>query len=237
MYGLSQDEWTNLVLSVNTHRGQRRLSPAEVAALLARAIQQATAEQVASSLGFRGADMVRRFLLLNCIPPDLREMVDWGARPGAVSLSTATALAGLAEPAVVAAAFRAAIEHSFSKSEAIQLKQAYLRGRGAVADCVASVLQTRPRVERRELTMGAITAPDVASRIGELTPEQRAQSLKAAAASAFPGVRMLGSSLGKGRFSFLLDEANARLLRDITGGRSLEDTVTRAVGDILEVGG
>jgi len=52
MHGLSDTEWRDLVLSVNTHRKQRRLPPCKVAYLIDHALQNTSADQLAKSLGF-----------------------------------------------------------------------------------------------------------------------------------------------------------------------------------------
>lgn len=237
MYGLSQQEWASLVLSVNTHRGSRRLSPGQVAELVARAVRQTTAKQLAASLGLRGPDMVKRFLSLNLLPSDLKDVVDWGAKPGSVSMTTAMVLVTLPDPDATRAAFEAAIEHNITRGEAVQVRQAYLRGMGPIGKCIDSALRTRPRIERREAILGAITLPEVSNKLGTLTPEERTRVLEAAMHKAFPGVCYRGCNLGMRYFSLLFNERESQALRASLGERSLEETISRQIEQMLGHGG
>lgn len=236
MYGLPDQEWADLVLSVNTHRSQRRLSPSEVADLMARAVRQTSTEGLAKSLGFAGSDMVKRFLSLHRLDADLRDMVDWGAGPGTVSMTAAVILATLPDSDTIRTAFQAAMKHDLTKEEARQVKQTFSRGLGPIDECVRSVLKTRPRVERREVILGAVGVPSLRERLARLTPSQRNEALRAVLADLFPDVAFAGSNLTRSFFSLVLREDQALKLRSGLGGESLEELVGQGLGRWVERG-
>jgi len=181
--------------------------------------------------------MVKRFLSLNLLPSDLKDVVDWGAKPGSVSMTTAMVLVTLPDPDATRAAFEAAIEHNITRGEAVQVRQAYLRGMGPIGKCIDSALRTRPRIERREAILGAITLPEVSNKLGTLTPEERTRVLEAAMHKAFPGVCYRGCNLGMRYFSLLFNERESQALRASLGERSLEETISRQIEQMLGHGG
>ena len=79
---LSSQERQGLLLSVGTHRGQRSLSPVEVANIFAKVLAAGgrcpTAPRAAR---LEGTTIVARFLRLLKLPKSVRHLVDWGAVP------------------------------------------------------------------------------------------------------------------------------------------------------------
>ena len=234
MYGLTTDEWQNLVLSVNTHRARRRLSPIEVARHLRKALEVGSIAEVTESLGFRDQSTVRRFLLLNRLAPELQAVVDWGSKTGKISFSAASELQAVEREAGIRTAFEAALRHSLTKEEARQVKQAFSRGGGSIEECVNAAIKTRLQIERRELILGALTDPHVEDEVGRLQPDARDQLMLRALRSVFPTVKFLGHGLNVGHFSLVLDEDDARALRTALGSRSLEKTITDAIAQCLD---
>ena len=232
-YGLSQDEWSNLALSVNTHRGERRLSPTEVASLAQRAAEHESLNLIAESLNMRDASTLRRIVSLAALDADLQSLVAWGARPGRVGFSAASELQGLRDPQAVREAFHAALRYELTKEEARQVKQAYLRGQGAVSKCVDAALRTRPRVDRRDVVLGAITEEILTVKLSQVAAGDRDSAFAALLVNVFPGVVFIGAGLNAGYFSLVLDSANAKLLRSALNDKPLENIITTAVGEWL----
>ncbi len=85
---LTNEERRQLLLSVGTHRGQRPLSPFEVAELFARAISKgATLAECAAAASLEGTTWVSRFLRLLKLPSTVTHLVDWGGGSGTIGLN------------------------------------------------------------------------------------------------------------------------------------------------------
>ncbi|MEI8373794.1 MAG: hypothetical protein WCJ35_13280 [Planctomycetota bacterium] len=230
MYGLSLDEWRDLLLSVNTHRSVRRLSPPEVACLTKRAVKSASLETVAQSLNMRETSTLRRIMPLAGLDADLQSLVAWGAKPGKIGFSVASELQGLREPSAIREAFGAALTNNLSKEEARQIKQAFTRGQGSISKCIEGALKTRPRIERREVVLGAITDATVVAAMSRFDAADYDSEFRNLLGIIFPGVVFIGATLNAGYFSLVLDSANAKRMRAILNYNPLEHTITEAVG-------
>ena len=224
---LDSEEWTNLVLSVNTHRTVRRLSPAEVALLIQRALWSYDKAGLADALGLRDASMVGRFDALNQLDPDLRELVEWGSKPGSVSMSVASELAPIRPRGERRKAFKAALDYGLSKRDAQQLKQSHRREFGDMDDCIRAALNAKPRVERTEVIVGAINDDKVQQVLQSMPPVERAAAFEGILSEEFPSVRRLGSVLNVRYFSISLDPEDSEELRNILGNETLENAVSR----------
>jgi len=230
VYGLPEDEWRELILSVNTRRSKRRLSPAETARRLHTALQNGDASTIATALGFSDTTTMRRIERLTILPADLASLVDWGTRRGRVSMSAASELLRLDDRDAIRQAIMAAIEHELSRDEARQVVQIRDRSQESLAECIQRVLSSRPRIERSELVIGSLLtqeARDAAARVGDTTA---ARKLGITLARRCPEIVLRAIRMTGERFSIMFNENDAEKLRAALGPKSIEEAVT----DIVE---
>jgi len=232
MFGLSINEWQNLVLSVNVHKKNRRLTPYQTAKHLDEALKNTNIENLATALGFEDATTIRRILKLLILPPELVNLVDWGSRRGMISMSTATELIRLEQPTSINEAFVAAIENEFTKDEAKQLLQVKERTHDSLEECIQRVLHERPKIERSELILGMLItekAREICNKIGD---DNVLKNLKLNLARKFPSITARSLKIGKNRFSLLLLEEDAQKLRSQLNGKKIEEEISELVEKI-----
>jgi len=234
VYGLRDDEWRDLVLSVNVHRKNRRLSPVQVARHMTRALQEIDAERLARALGFGDTTTLTKILRLGELPADLASLVDWGTRRGSVSMSAAAEILRLSSPTAIEHAMRAAVEHNLTREEARQVVQVQKRSGGSIQECVESVLRTRPRVERSELIIGSFVSEVAKARIASLGNEAATRILRRILAREYPNVTCQAVRVNGDRFSLLLSLEDSAKLRSGLRSRSVEGEVTRLVEALKE---
>lgn len=226
MFGLAKEEWQDLVLSVNVHRKQRRLSPYRAACLLDRALANATIEELADALGFEDTTTLRKIHRLHELSPTLASVVHWGTRRGSLSMSTASELMRLDSEASLERAFSAAIEHNLTRDEARQLVQVRQRTGNDIDKCVEQALITRPRIERSELVLGSFISresQEIAESLGE---GDASRALRLQMAKEVPQVVPRALRISDGRFSLLLSQDDAGKLRAAIGDQSIESKLT-----------
>ena len=234
MYGLRDDEWRDLVLSVNVHRKNRRLSPIQVARYMRRALEETDTESLAGALGFDDTTTFNKILRLAELPADLASIVQWGTRRGSVSMSTASELLRLPSPTAVQHAMHAAAEHNLTREEARQLVQIQKRSGQSVQDCVNSVLRTRPHVERSELIIGSFVSGEARARITSLGNEASARMLKRILAREYPDVTCRAVRVNEDHFSLLLSIEDSARLRSALKSKSVESEITRLMETLRE---
>src|SRR5687767_2612557 len=118
---LSERERQRLLLSVGTHRGQRPLSPVEVANLYAKMINAgASLSDCARASNLEGPTWVTRFLQLLKLPESVRHLIVFGGGAGTISFSTGAEIAKLENDAEEETLIRAALSHRLSGSEVRQ---------------------------------------------------------------------------------------------------------------------
>ena len=226
MFGLSDEQWRDLVLSVNVHRKKRRLSPYQVAHFMKLALRETDVDGLAEALGFTDTTTMRKILRLNDLSDDLASTVDWGNSRGSVSMSTGAELLRLPTAELVDQAIRAAVENGLTKEEARQVVQIFERSGQGLAECIVRALKTRPRVERSELIIGSLLSESAQRVAAELGNEESTHKLKLALAKRYPDVLCRATRINGDKFSLLLDEAEAGKLRQKLGGQSVESMVT-----------
>jgi hypothetical protein len=232
MFGLTDEQWRDLVLSVNVHRKTRRLSPHQTAQYLALALEHGTMRALGDALGFSDTTTLLKIARLNTLPPDTAPLVEWGTAPGSISMSTAAELMRLPDTESAGAAIKAAVQNRFTKEEARQLVQISERSGETVDGCIKRVLLTRPRVERSELIIGTLLSPIAQKKVAEIGDEPATKRLRLLLAHQFPDVVCQSVRIRCGRFSVLVSEDNADKLRKGLAGRSLETVVTQLLAGI-----
>jgi hypothetical protein len=155
--GLTADEHKQLILSVGTHRGKRRISPVEAALLFDKAQRAgASLADCAKAVQLEGPTWVGRFLNLLKLPDDVRHLVDWGRGAGAVTFTSAADIARLEDLNDRRAAIQAALAHNLSTKEVRQLVQLRKRSTRTIEECTEGVLKMRPQVEVRHVFIGSV---------------------------------------------------------------------------------
>jgi len=241
LFGLASEEWQDLVLSVGTHRGQRRISPVQVALLLRRALDNANdVEQLAKALHFQDRTMVSRFLSLLKLPEEYQELVGWGKRDGLVSFTSAALVSSLSDKQKIRDALEVVLMHDLTKVETEALVQRVRRSEGTktVRDAVSEVLRMRPRVETRYLIVGAVKEVTLTSRLSKMDQWTRDRIWRKILHDNFPEVQIHASAsrLTPKMFFITTDaEGRKRLLQHATDSATLEEIVRQIL--ISSLGG
>jgi hypothetical protein len=227
MFGLAKEKWQDVVLSVNVHRKTRRLSPAEVGRCLNVALQQTDIETLADRLNFKDTTLLRKIARLADLPPDVASMVDWGARKGSLSMSSATEIQRLNDPELIRQAAIAAVENDFSRAEARQLVQIHTRTGVPLPTCVESVLATRPKIERSELIIGSFLTEKSKSACTQLGNDAAARAILLRLARRLPDVTARALRINGDRFSLLLSAEDGTRLRQLIAPDSVEGLLSQ----------
>jgi len=227
MFGLTKDDWQDLVLSVNVHRKNRRLSPSRVAGHLRTALKNTDEETLAQRLNFKDTTLIRKLAKLADLPTDVAATVDWGNRKGSLSMSAATEIQRLEDPGLIREAAIAAIEHDLSRAEARQVVQLHRRTQTTMTDCVQSVLTTRPTIERSELVIGSFLSETARAACAGLGNDEAARLIQRHLARRYPDVVARAFRINENRFSLLLSSDNASQLRAHIGPLSVEAVLTQ----------
>jgi hypothetical protein len=227
VFGLTDIQWQELLLSVNTHRKTRRLSPVETATHLDIALSKTDLHSLAQALGFSDTTTIVKIRRLKDLPAELGALVEWGTANGSVSMSTAAELMRIPSIEVAADAIKAAVEHSLNKEEARQLVQILERSKDPLETCLNKVLLTRPRVEQSELIVGSLLSPMAQEKVLRVGAEPAAKKLRLLLAKNFPSILCQSVRIRDGRFSLLFPDTNGTELRKLLRGVSVETTVTR----------
>ncbi|WP_146220437.1 hypothetical protein [Geodermatophilus normandii] len=193
----------DLILSVGTRRGDRPLSPLEVAEALAAHSNEVGWQQALNDISLEKST-AQRFLTLRSLDKDVAELVDWGRRPGAVSFSVAAEIARVI-PEDQRILARAALEHSLTKEEVRQVVQLMKRRGDSVDSAVAATLQMRPSVVNVHVTLGAVSGPVASGQLEVMTQRQRDELLARVLAKV--GIRTQGGKLTTRAFSIVSDMA------------------------------
>jgi hypothetical protein len=223
---LSPEERTKLITSVGTHRGERPLSPMEVARLLHRVIESgATRFECAKAVGLEPTQ-VGRFLSLLELPPDVQDLVDWGRTGATLAFSAGFELSRLPTAAEQREAVMATIKHKLTTSEARQLVQARTRSGKSINESVATTMKMRPQVEVRHVFLGSIVATELKKRLAQLSQQQRDALLKRALSSDLAELSS-GGRLGATSFTIAGSTALGNAIN--AGSDKLEARVNAAI--------
>jgi len=213
LLGLNTQEARDLVLSVGTHHGKRRLSPVEVAHLFEKALfSGATLRDCADFVGLTGTTMVSRFLRLLKLNPAIQHIVDWGQTNTTLSFDSASKVAQLNESdheSVV----EEIIANRMNKNEVRELVQLRERSKRPISDCVAEVLRMRPVIERQYVFLGAVTDRRLEEALSGLQQRERDELLGATLRAIYGPIERISGRLGTKRFLIVTDSKGAECLR------------------------
>lgn len=209
---VTDSDWRDVILSVGTHHGKRRLAPLEVA----RVFRAALAEDRMSSaeVGKKvklTATMVNRIARLADLDESCWHLVDWKKCKSAVVMSAASEIARLPS-AEQSALFDAALEHGLTKSEIIQTVQIRQRSGKTLTSCLDDVLRMRRSVERTYLFVGRISDQRVQHRLAAVKQSDRDALLQSGLRQAISYPATWSGKLGVARFSLVGNGALSRQL-------------------------
>src|SRR6186713_1735879 len=114
---LSQSDREGLLLSVGTHKKERRLPPDKVSDLLAVMMHTCTLDELTSALRLRDKGLIAKFLSLQRLPVEFRRLVRWNRARGYLPFSVAAEAARLELTSDVEEVLRDAIENGRTKAE------------------------------------------------------------------------------------------------------------------------
>ena len=210
--GLSQTELQSLILSVGTHRGRRRLSPMEVAALLRQAMEAGTSRQAVSDSLNISEIQVARFIRLFDLEPELRDLADWGrGNTATIPFSSLLEITRLSPSQQIEVA-ASALAHKFTKVEFRQISQISERSGWQIAECIANVMERRPQVQRQFVLIGSIQQGELQEFLQTQLQNTRDCFLKGALAKLGQPSQAIQGRLGSKTFTVLAKEDIVSLL-------------------------
>lgn len=216
--GLAPEAQRDLILSVGTHRGNRRLSPIEVAEAMEEAINAGTSvQQLASALLLEDPTMITRFRRLLKLTSATKHLVGWGGK-SCLSVETASAIARLQPQEEQEIAAKAVLEYRLSKKEVYQVVQIQERSGKPVSECIENVLRMRPQIEKRHILIGAIISPKVRKFLIQMKQQERNQFLKNAVISHAPELPPWEGHLGIDKFTLVGSEDFGITAQKLPGG-------------------
>lgn len=226
--GLSGEDYRDLVLSVGTHRKSRRLSPLEVAQLLAKALAAgATRNDCATALGI-GSTQIRTFLQLLDLNDEIQHLADWrGSKNATVPFSTLAEVARIS-PHDQVEVVDSVLRHGFTWKEVIQLVQIANRSEKTIDECITDVLNLRPEVETRHLFVGAITSENLMRQIGAKNQSDRDRMFDQALNRLVGSSYQASGRLGDGKFTIISNHDLPKLLG------TTPDELEKAINELLE---
>ena len=210
---LSDTEWSDLVLSVGTHKKNRRLKPLEVSSYIARAVDHHSLKFISEKIDL-GNYMIERFLRLLKLPEEIQPLVIWGRYPGYLSFSVAAEIANLKDPSSSRDLAKAVLENGLKEIEVRATIQSMYRTGINLGKAVKSVLNLRPRTENLIMFMGALPT-GVNERIDQSVARDRLRKFLSSKAGA---KNVVSVSFNEGKYSFILntdDEQSSRFARTI----------------------
>lgn len=216
--GLSPESQRDLIISVGTHRGNRRLSPVEVAEAMEAAINAGTSvQQLASALLLEDSTMITRFRRLLKLTSAIKYLVGWGGK-SCLSVETASAIARLQSQEEQEIVAKAVLEHRLSKKEVYQIVQIKERSGKPIVECTEEVLRMRPQIDRRHILIGAVISPSVRRVLVRMTQQERNQFLKNAVILHGPELPLWEGHLGIDRFTLVGSEDFSVTVQRLPGG-------------------
>jgi hypothetical protein len=211
--GLTHEEGRNLIMSVGTYRGTRRLSPVEVATLFEKAITAgASPQECARTAGFKGSTMIPKFLRLLRLNSNLHHLIGWGQSGASISFIAASEIGRLNEDEQ-AEAFDVAIGNEMTKMEVLHMIQLRIRSRRRITACATDIVRMRPKVTRVHVFLGAVTDESTRQNLAKLKQSERDQLLASALTETYGSLPKTSGRLGIERFTIVTDGQGAARLK------------------------
>lgn len=198
---------------MGSHRIQRPLSPIEVGQALSDSAKAGSSlKELADTLHFDGTSMVTRFMRLLALSPQIQHLVGWGQSKSTIGFTVASELARLKQEHDQIRVCHSALEYQLSSSEVKQIVQLRLRNQKPIEDCIAQVLEQRPKIRKVYLFIGALASSELVSALKLLRQNQRDELLRKVLQERYPTLPAFEGRLGTERFTIAGDEAVANVL-------------------------
>lgn len=228
--GLSADEMRDLIVSVGTHRAERRLSPVEVAELLEKACQAgASRNECAEAVGV-GTTQIGTFLQLLELPEKVRHLADWGSTGERGIAFSALAKLSRLDQSEQGKAAEAVLRDNLSWQEVVELVQLSDRTGDSLERCVEKVIDRRTEVETRHVFLGAITEPLLKTKIRKLRQPRRDSLFAEILEQIVKSNRLQASRLGRSHFSIVTSD---QLVENDSQAEELEQAINAALASKL----
>jgi hypothetical protein len=199
--GLSEETRRALLLSVGSHRQRRPMTPLQVGAALDAARRSGTSlDELREFLHLEDESVLRRFLNLLTLSPDVKVLVDWKRTETTIPFTAGSEIAKLptSDHRTVAEAI---IRHSLSTEEVKQLIQLCRRSTRSAETCIQEILRFRPTVEIRQLFIGGVSSADVRETLAKMGQEDRDQLFATVLRTVVPAGTVATGRLTEDRFS------------------------------------
>ena len=205
MKGLTPYERRDLILSVGTHRGARRLSPLEVAQLIQKALDHGSSRKECSAALGVGTSQIGTFLKLLSLNAEVQHMAGWGGSSRAsIAFSSLAELRRLNSADQVSVA-TAILKERLKWKEVIEVVQIRERSGKTVEECVADVVRRRPVIETQHVFIGRVDRL-TSVELGDLDQASRDGLLQHVLAGMIGADRAFEGRLGLGTFTVVTQE-------------------------------
>ena len=226
--GITTDEAKALIMSVGTHRGQRSLSPVEVAKIFSKAILHgASREQCAEFVHLKGPDMISRFLRLIDLSSMVQLSVDWRQTGPTISFTSAWRLSDYDKDEQEKACLEI-MANQLTTKEVEQVVQLRQRSGRSFSDCTAEVVQMRPKIEKIHVIIGAITNTRVKEWLSNMSQARRDSLFSDVLPQAYPNAIKCSGRLGIDRFTIITDKQGYDLVNPGNKG-TFEVVITQTI--------
>ena len=206
MKKLTKEDIRDLIITIGTNHVQRRKSPMEVAEDFDTCIQEGkTKKQIAEMVLLADDSMVSKFLRLLKLSSEITHNIVWGKTTDCdISFSAATELSKISIEEQESV-FKAALENSLTKDEVIQIVQIRKRSNKDVQTCINEIINSRPRIVRKYLFIGAIVDNTISAYLEKSTQRMRDSILKKIMDQVVLEDAEWSGHLGKKRFTLIGD--------------------------------
>ncbi len=232
---LSPELKRDLILSLGTHRTERRLSPLEVARLIDLLYRNGTSfKEIAHLVSLKSTSTLREIHRLLALTPDIQHLVGWG-KPSASTLpmKSAQQIARLSSWPDQLTATEATLVHELTSEETRQVVESRIRSQEPIDDCIDAVLRLRPTIERKYLFLGAVISSRVCRHLETLTQGERDEVFKASISHCYDNWPQWSGKLGDSRFTISGATDLARVIEQLPSG--FEQAITLCLESFLEL--
>jgi hypothetical protein len=224
MRGLSPEETRDLIVSVGTHRTDRRLLPYQVASFINKAQKSGESVDSISDQINISKSVIRSFLTLLKLPEKVQSMIGWGSEATSIAFSTAVEIARLDTPLEMEILAQNVLELGLSLKDATQVVQIYKRSNGSINDAIKTVLDLQVEYEKRHLIIGEILSTETIHYLSNLNNEQRNLFFKNSLIKNGLGPPTYGHKIQGKFFIIVVDEQYYKKV--ISLGEGLEEKFT-----------
>lgn len=208
---ISPENQRDLILSVGVHKGERPLSPIEIAELLKKEVDAGTTIKELSGEIMLHSRSTARYLQLSNLSSEMQLLVGWGGK-SRISFSTASEIARIKTIDEQSYLGRATLENNLSSKEVIQIIETRTKFSRPISDCVEEIIKMRPQIIRRYLFIGGVQSLEVRGKLANMTQRERDSLFKRVIKSVLPSVPSCEGQLGKNRFSMVGNEVLDQVL-------------------------